>query len=188
MRLIVAVTSLLFLLTGCGEQSTFEKLIKADLIDSESAQFRDLVLSDNKSRACLSYNAKNRFGGYVGWSVAMFEKREAGWHLTVLNSSPMNCSEPYFTAMDESEKAKKIAELEFVEMVATLNQISKPEALTLSDSQSCRMLKWNYGFESGMIAYLKHLKSSSARSEAEVDKVIEKFKGSDACKISKKSK
>jgi len=183
---VVGFVSLL--LVGCGEQSTFEKLIKEDLIDAESAKFRDLVISDNKSRACLSYNAKNRFGGYAGWSFAVFEKKEAGWHLTLLEGFADQCAEPYFTAMDEAQKAKKLAEVEFVEMVATWNQISKTEALTLSSSDSCRKLKWEYELEKSMVAHLKTIKSSTHRAEVAVDTVLEKIKSSDACKVATKNR
>ena len=45
----------------------FNRLFEEQLIDAESARFRDVNLHDGGLRLCGLVNARNRFGGYVGW-------------------------------------------------------------------------------------------------------------------------
>lgn len=65
--------SLVFVLTsflgGCSiaTESNFKDKIKRELVDPESAQFRDLKLTSSNKCLTGEVNAKNRMGGYVGF-------------------------------------------------------------------------------------------------------------------------
>lgn len=53
------------------ERSVFESVIKEALKDPDSAKFRHMTIVDNKL-ACVEFNAKNEFGGYVGFKNIVF--------------------------------------------------------------------------------------------------------------------
>lgn len=53
------------------ERSVFESMIKEALKDPDSAKFRHMTIVDNKL-ACVEFNAKNEFGGYVGFKNIVF--------------------------------------------------------------------------------------------------------------------
>ncbi|WP_051531718.1 hypothetical protein [Sphingomonas sp. URHD0057] len=46
--------------------------VKAELKDADSAKFRDLRPMDGKGGVCGWVNAKNSYGGYIGFSVFYF--------------------------------------------------------------------------------------------------------------------
>jgi hypothetical protein len=48
--------------------------VKSMLNDPDSAEFRDLRVSTDKSIVCGSVNAKNKFGGYVGFRRFYFQE------------------------------------------------------------------------------------------------------------------
>jgi hypothetical protein len=53
-----------------------QEAIRQKLKDPDSAQFRRLEIKGNK--ACLEVNAKNSFGGYVGFRPAFLERDKHG--------------------------------------------------------------------------------------------------------------
>ncbi len=69
-----------------AERGAFERAIKAKLTDEESARFKWGQLSD-RSLFCASVNSKNRFGGYVGFTVVMMRYTRKGAGITVDLSS-----------------------------------------------------------------------------------------------------
>jgi hypothetical protein len=52
-------------LLGCGEESKIRDLVRENLKDPDSAQFKDFIISNNDSVACITWNAKNSKGGYT---------------------------------------------------------------------------------------------------------------------------
>lgn len=59
-------------LSACGDGriDSAKSAVARDLLDPESATFRDVTLfakPNGSTRVCGQVNAKNRFGGYVGY-------------------------------------------------------------------------------------------------------------------------
>lgn len=69
------------LLAACGNspQMDIENAIRSQLKDPTSAVFKDLRISKGGRYACVSWNARNGFGGYGDWSTARLRLRESGW-------------------------------------------------------------------------------------------------------------
>lgn len=76
-RLVLAI-SFCMLIQACtnSTESRLKERLKRDLIDPDSAQFRDTELSPN--RECMSgqVNSKNRMGGYVGFKKFFVSEKE----------------------------------------------------------------------------------------------------------------
>jgi hypothetical protein len=51
---------------------------EGSLFDPVSAQFKDLVKSRSQNAWCGQINAKNRYGGYVGWKYFAIKDRYRG--------------------------------------------------------------------------------------------------------------
>lgn len=62
-------------LAGCGEEGAVQKAAKKSLIDPDSAKFGKFTHVD--SLACLDFNAKNKYGGYTGFTTYIFWKVES---------------------------------------------------------------------------------------------------------------
>ena len=78
MKYILAVTVVVSFITGCDSvNSAAENAVSRQLIDPDSAQFRDLVKVDDGAYVCGEVNSKNRMGGYTGFTEFMYET-EAG--------------------------------------------------------------------------------------------------------------
>lgn len=91
---LTIVVCVVAILAGCGEspaqkeariranmQALGEKYVKAKLKDPDSAQFQNQFIG-TKDAACGEVNAKNSFGGYIGFKRYI----SAGVDLTVLES------------------------------------------------------------------------------------------------------
>lgn len=72
------VIGVMFLL-GCSGESTVKNEVKAQLIDPDSAKFRNIHIFKN-GNYCGEVNAKNSMGGYSGFVV--FYKSEGRTYLT----------------------------------------------------------------------------------------------------------
>ena len=70
MRIAVTFSMLLAALAGCeGGQSLAKERAAAGLIDPDSAQFRNVIVSKADAMIyCGEVNGKNRFGGMVGFT------------------------------------------------------------------------------------------------------------------------
>ncbi len=56
------------LVVGCSKQSSLEKEVAAKMFDPSSVEFREISITKSKPIAlCGEINAKNQFGGYVGY-------------------------------------------------------------------------------------------------------------------------
>lgn len=90
------------LMSGCSEQSSVEVAVQYHLKDPSSAEFRDYVASDGNKYACISWNAKNGFGGYTGWEVAFLEKSGDEWRVQSMKHEP--CSQEDLNSTEEIDK------------------------------------------------------------------------------------
>lgn len=80
---VVVIALLGISLSGCGfgqfaEEGKIQEAVRVSLKDPDSAKFGKLT-QVNKSRACLTVNAKNALGGYTGDQVAYLAKSENKW-------------------------------------------------------------------------------------------------------------
>ena len=142
----------LLLLAGCGEQAKLEKLVKSRLRDPESAKFKDFIVSDKKTRACLIFNAKNGFGGYGSWSVAEFQKTADVWEVKSLDGHESNCSDLGFKALDTGEQVLLDSRVEFIRLVAKLNEISEHDAKKVAKWGRCPDLALSYELHASGLA------------------------------------
>lgn len=73
-------------LLGCGAESDVKEAVRKGLVDPDSAKFGKITIFDQKSKdgkveqgACVTVNAKNSFGGYVGEKQLYLSKTDDGW-------------------------------------------------------------------------------------------------------------
>ena len=112
--------SLLISLSACtqselSDRAQIEAIVSEKLLDPESVRFGDLIISKDGNRACIEYNAKNRFGGYVGQSLAQLRKQYGTWMTDNLEASSFSCSTTGFEISD----AEDAAELEAIRVMAS---------------------------------------------------------------------
>jgi len=73
----VGIAALFLSLPACNStERQAQEAIRETLKDPDSAQFRRFEVKGNK--ACLEVNAKNSFGGYVGFRTAFLERDKDG--------------------------------------------------------------------------------------------------------------
>jgi len=71
---------LLLALAGCGESGQIKRVIRDSLVDPDSVKFRgDVVHSEDGNRACILVNAKNKMGGYTGFTPVVVDKNNGKW-------------------------------------------------------------------------------------------------------------
>lgn len=112
--LLVSITSLL----GCERISAKERIREifiegSDLFDPHSTQFRELVYRKTSidERWCGEVNAKNRFGGYVGWKRFRVDIVGSGDPIILISErvemDPVakQVTDVYYSACDELEPA-----------------------------------------------------------------------------------
>lgn len=82
MRKIIFGIFILTILVGCGDSSKIKFIIKNQLNDPDSAQFKDIIFSKNEEIACISWNAKNQIGGYGEWKYTLlFKGNDSSWEI-----------------------------------------------------------------------------------------------------------
>ena len=72
-----------------SEKTALISAIKINLKDPYSAKFEDFIIVNNK-HACVTVNAKNIFGGYVGSKSMLVLRTKDGW-LNIGDSSGLPC-------------------------------------------------------------------------------------------------
>lgn len=139
-RIIVAATAIA--LTGCGDESKIEKAVEAKLIDPYSVHFGDVVISKNKDRACIEFNAKNRMGAYTGYKIAKLYKLGDEWIIKNLNESSYKCGQGHF---EEEDMAKEKAIDFMVERYGRLKSILADKKIESHENLSglCEELYYN---------------------------------------------
>lgn len=75
---VIRITAAVFAFAACAAgaywwlkvypMQRLEKEIAQHLVDPESAQFRNVVVSPSTGAACGEVNARNRMGGFVGFT------------------------------------------------------------------------------------------------------------------------
>lgn len=106
---------LLVSLLGCSPSSGIEEAIRVHLKDPSSAQFKNLVVNADKTRACVTWNARNSLGGYAEWTTSELRFKESNWVIKEMEQSPSLCSREYFDLLDEEkELAKKVLKMDGV--------------------------------------------------------------------------
>jgi hypothetical protein len=110
---LIAVFIAPLLVTGCGDGSQLEDIIKSKINDPKSAQFKDATFSQNGNRACISWNSKNSTGGYESWKTSEFRKtKESNWVISSFSGSIDHCSENAFKTIEaENDAHRKALEL-----------------------------------------------------------------------------
>jgi hypothetical protein len=78
MRAALFLSVLLLLLTGCDSAiSEAQEAVKRQLIDPESARFRDVVRCSHGNGVHGQVNSRNRMGGYVGFQPFYYANGQA---------------------------------------------------------------------------------------------------------------
>ncbi|HOY86834.1 MAG: hypothetical protein V9G21_04380 [Methylotenera sp.] len=72
-------------MSGCGENSKITEVIRASLIDPDSAKFGKISINEN--RACVNVNSKNTLGGYTGNQIAHMQKYHNEWKVLLISDS-----------------------------------------------------------------------------------------------------
>jgi hypothetical protein len=180
---VVGFVSLL--LVGCGEQAELEKLVKSQLRDPESAKFKDFIVSDKKTRACLIFNAKNGFGGYGSWSVAEFQKSADVWEVKSLKGDEENCSSMGFKALDTKEQVSADSKFEFIRLIAKLNAIPEDDASKIAQEKDCASLATSYKWTMGRLAEFRIRGNDGMIKylEKDLQDTLQRFNTSTACKV-----
>lgn len=105
MKQPIALFVMLVLLAACGEGSKIKDVIRNNLKDPGSANFKDLVVSEDGKRACIVWNAKNSMGGYGDWNIAELKKDGLAangdkWIVKDMKGLSQNCTEISFRKDD----------------------------------------------------------------------------------------
>lgn len=84
MTIVFLIICVLFLVFYESAESSAKKAVLERLNDPDSAKFGKFTLVD-KNSACLTVNARNRAGGYVGNNQAKLVKYDEEWIVLVLS-------------------------------------------------------------------------------------------------------
>lgn len=152
MRKFLVLFPIIFFLSACGDGSKVKDVVRQNLKDPGSAQFKDNVFSADNKRSCIVWNAKNSMGGYGDWNVAELKKENSEWVLKNSKGRENNCSETGFKALDAGEKAGFDARLKAIEILQKVKNISSKEAAELGIQGKCSGTVWNYAFNSTQVA------------------------------------
>ena len=102
--------AVLVLLTACDSamlDDPMKKAVRETLKDPDSAKFGEKFVIE--SRACISFNAKNSYGGYTGATNAHLQKlSNDNWYVDTLDGK--GCSELVLRRQLIIDKANKDAE------------------------------------------------------------------------------
>lgn len=152
MRKILVLLPVIFVLASCGDTSKIKDVIRQNLKDPGSAEFKDTAFSADNKRACIVWNAKNSMGGYGNWAVAEFVKKDSVWIVKAMKGSESNCTDTGFKAIDASEKAELDAKLMAIETLKKVRNISSEQAASLATYGECQDLVWNFAYYSSRVA------------------------------------
>ena len=84
MTIVFLIICVLFLVFYESAESSAKKAVLERLNDPDSAKFGRFTLVD-KNSACLTFNARNRVGGYVGNHQAKLVKYDGVWEVIGLS-------------------------------------------------------------------------------------------------------
>ena len=67
---------------GCSSDGEIEDVVRASLYDPDSVKFGEVRYFYDGQAACITVNAKNRLGGYVGdTNMALYEAKDGSWSI-----------------------------------------------------------------------------------------------------------
>lgn len=102
------VLMLLFGLAACGNQSQIKDAVRERLNDPDSAKFDFWNISKSLTYACIVWNAKNQYGGYGEWSLAVLKKEHSLWRVITMKSDWRYCESARLNVLeDEEARAEK---------------------------------------------------------------------------------
>lgn len=154
------------LIVGCGKSkeelqaealqktsAVVKEVVKAQLKDPESAQFKAVVISDSGEQACALWNAKNSMGGYGDWQVAWLHNKDSKWNVSILDLRDgllFQCADPAFKLwVAESEASKKSeesarsqAENKAYAIIQNAKKTSLEEAIKISKSTCANLVEY----------------------------------------------
>jgi hypothetical protein len=136
---ILITIPLIIAISGCSEESEIKDVIRANLKDPKSAQFKDYIESSDDITACITWNAKNGMGGYGEWEMAELKKSENGWEIVSLNTNPNLCSKEAFSARKKISSAQEDAKYEAIQTLKKSLNISQSEVEKLAKSDECKL-------------------------------------------------
>ena len=169
MRKLIALIPIVFFLASCGDSSKIKDVVRQNLKDPGSAQFKDTIFSPDNKRACIVWNAKNSMGGYGNWDVAELKKENSEWTVTEMKGSEEDCSETGFKALDAEEKAEIDARMKAIEILQKVKNISSKEAAELGINGKCSGIVWSYAYNS------KHVAAYRIRQNSRMVKLYEEL-------------
>lgn len=124
---------------GCDSpalDSPIMKAVRAELKDPDSAKFKDELVV--RTRACISVNAKNSYGGYTGATIAHLRNLGVdNWVVETINGEPC-----YSHVLEEKlaiDKANQEAEKSFIEKLKAKKLIgANVQDLYSIENEKCR--------------------------------------------------
>lgn len=131
-------------ITGCDSgvfDNSIEKAVRAELKDPDSAQFKEQIIL--KTRACISVNSKNSFGGYTGPQTAHLKNLGNDfWALETIGKEP--CYRSVLERKLEIDKENDEAFKAIIDKLKAKKLIdeSVQDVMSIKD-QKCRLLALN---------------------------------------------
>lgn len=105
-KILITICCCSILLAACGNESAAKKAVRSNLKDPDSAKFGDF--SKYGDMACLTVNARNSMGGYVGDREARLKKTDGVWNvLEIAEISHERCSGSIKSTWELCETLKK---------------------------------------------------------------------------------
>lgn len=138
---------------ACGDGGKIEQAVRENLNDPDSAQFRDLVMSEDGRMACVGWNAKNMMGGYGQWKFARLEEVDSVWTVDEMEIPESECTQAALKAITVGAAAKIDATQKAIDMLSAARGVSRESAVKLADYSGgeCGALVWQYSFSYSMI-------------------------------------
>ncbi len=139
MRKWFFIPAVAFVSFACsGEKSAIERVLKEVLIDPASAIIGKVVISEDSLQACITYNSKNKFGGYVGQRIAKLKKLSEQWTIKDTDVYAFSCTNAGFKEADKLDAlfhAPKEAQAAAEELEALLEALSEAREVAVSAIQ-----------------------------------------------------
>ena len=119
MKRIALGIALSIVIAGCGESSAIKAVVKDQLNDPGSANFKDEVISKSGEIACIPWNAKNKMGGYGEWHYALLVKDEkSSWVPERMDIDSSACTKDGIEAYSARKAARSEALVEAITLLA----------------------------------------------------------------------
>ena len=95
-------------LTACNRaKGGAEAAVRETLKDPDSAKFGDFYYNEKTKKGCLTVNARNSMGGYIGDQQAYVERSDDGWDVMgIADLSPTDCKDIHADQPSASDKTR----------------------------------------------------------------------------------